>query len=350
MLDPTDILEIISKLSDRHVLKGAPAGYATGFAEAVLRVYPAKDLKKILQDKFFIPNDTAFNLDTYCQSASELSIQNHLVLDQRLQKVAIEKQVNPPKDVDAYYEIGSTRVSLEVKCAVEQSPPESALIYKTAGRVPGHVKSFDNLKEVVGERDPDKKVFQGKNKDNTMKDFLLSAHSKFSSKPGFEDLNILFVACGDYFNVQEWWFYLFLNNGLFTKNSFYPPSEFGRVDLVILSNLKYCHAVARASHNWRLDDVFLLPALNPNRRKSALSATMFEGINIFSHHLKSYSEYVPRDDDPDANREIALLVKVNSYVVDGLAYGDRERYFPTIDFESPSLKEGSPNRAPRDFS
>lgn len=61
---PTRILEAISKLSDRHILKNAPESYRRGFAEAAVRVYLAKDRAKLLQDKFFIPNDAGFNQDT----------------------------------------------------------------------------------------------------------------------------------------------------------------------------------------------------------------------------------------------------------------------------------------------
>jgi hypothetical protein len=60
MQTTTEILIAISNLSDRHVLKGAPECYRQSFAEAAMRVYPANKRAKILQDKFFVPNDVAF--------------------------------------------------------------------------------------------------------------------------------------------------------------------------------------------------------------------------------------------------------------------------------------------------
>lgn len=325
---PTRILEAVSKLSDRHILKNAPESYQRGFAEAAVRVYPAKGLAKMLQEKFFIPKDAAFKPDTYFQSAAELSVQNHLMREQRAKNVAIEKQVNPPKDVDAYYEVGATKVSVEVKCAVEAQTPVNALTLKTAGRVPNHLQTFSDLKNKIESAHPTQSVQLGKNKDNTLKDFLVSAQGKFNPQSGCDDLNILLVACGYYFNLQEWWFYMFENDGLFTANSFHPPSAFSLVDVVVLTNLKYCHAHAQAFHDWTLKDVFFLPFLNPRRRTTALSESIVRGLGIFNHHLKRFNEFTPTSNDPQVPDYILNAVKVNSYVAEKLEAAERDRYFP----------------------
>lgn len=325
---PTRILEAISKLSDRHILKNAPESYQRGFAEAAVRVYPAKDWAKMFQEKFFIPNDAAFNPDTYFQSAAELSVQNHLMQERRAGNVAIEKQVNPPKDVDAYYEVGATKVSVEVKCAVEAQTPASALTIKTAGRVPNHLETFRDLKNKIESAHPAQSVQLGKNKDNTLKDFLVSAQGKFNPQSGCDDLNILLVAGGYYFNLQEWWFYMFENDGLFTANSFHPPEAFNLVDVVVLTNLKYCHATAQQFHDWTLKDVFILPILNPRRRTTALSESIVRGLGIFNHHLKRFNEFTPTSDDPQVPDYILNAIKVNSYVAEKLEAAERDRYFP----------------------
>ncbi len=261
--------------------------------------------------------------------------------EDRVNNVVIEKQVNPPRDVDIYYEVNRTRVSLEVKSAIEKAATPDVLTLVMAGRNPNHLESFNTLNSQLKAVNPDVSLELGKNKDNTLKDFLVSAHSKFSPASNVDDLNILFVACDDYFNVQAWYFYLWLNEGLFTNRTFYPFSEYSLVDVVILSSLKYCHAHAQVTHDWTLNDVFLLPIVNPFRRKTSLPATILNGLGIFDHHLEEFLNYVPRDDDPGASRECAMLVKVNSYVVDGMARGERERYFPTMKFSSDSLSTSS---------
>lgn len=328
MNTPADILAAIAGLSDKHTLKNAPESYRLGFAEAAVRVYPAHQRAKLLQDKFFIPNDAAFRLDPFLQSASELTVQNHLMQEQPAKNTAIEKQVNPPKDVDVYYEVGATKVSLEVKCAVEAQAAADSLVIKMAGRVPNHQESFNDLKGQLESLNPTTTVELGKNKDNTLKDFLVSAHAKFNAQSGCDDLNVLLVACGYYFNLQEWYFYMFENDGLFTPKSFHPPVEFALVDMVMLTNLKYCHTTARQFHDWTLKNVFILPFLNPRRRATALSESIVRGLEVFNHHLRRYNEFTPTSDDPNVPDFILENVKVNAYVAEHMSETERQRYFP----------------------
>lgn len=335
MTSESDILSALQGLPEGHPLRDAPAGYKSGFAAAAARVYPTSDLESILQQKFGFGRSKPMDEDTFLQSACELTVQNHAALSGEAGNVEIEKQMNPPKDVDAYFEVNHTKVSIEVKCAVEPPPPEAQVILRIAGRVPNHEESFAQLSERMSAA----RVTLGKakNKDNTLKDFLLSANSKFSPNSDNDHLNILFVGCEDYFNIQHWYFYLFENEGLFTRESFHPTGEFALVDLVILSNLKYCHTLLRDTHDWSLDQVFILPIINPFSRKGVVSGTILDGLSIFDHHLHSFNSYTPSPDDPGAPQQLAKRVKVSSYVVDGMGSGKREFYFPTMEFEAPSI-------------
>jgi len=316
-----EVRHLISRLSQKHILAGAPESYARGFATAASNVYSAKEIESVLQRKFFIPDDSRFDLDSYQQSAAELSVQNHLVLERRAKNFERDKRVNPPKDVDAYYEVGATRVSLEVKCPVEVEPPEDPYVVTMGGRVSGYLEKFNRLKGVM-ESNPENSVDLAKNKDNTLKDFLVSAHDKFSVSSGVDDLNILFIACGDCASIQDWYFYLYGNSGLFTGDPFHPsPQDYGLVDVVALSSLRYCHAHAQGFHDWTLRDVFLLPCVNPHRRSSAVSESFVSGLNIFDHHLKRFNAFTPES-------EAGQSLKVLHYVVEKLAGQERARYFP----------------------
>ncbi len=323
-----DILTAISALSDKHILAKAPSVYAEGFAKAAVAVYPNKELSRILQEKFFFRSASTFDADAYFQSAAELSVQNHVRLDLRTKNVAIEKQVHPPKDVDAYYEITTTRVALEVKCPVELQPSKESLILKTAGRVPHHMKTFTDLKGIIESPRSDKRLELAKNKDNTMKDFLVSANEKFSPVAGVDDLNVLFVACGGCGNVQEWWHYLYGGEGLFTAESFHPPAEYRLVDVVLLSNLKYLHSDARDVHDWTLQNAFLLPCVNPHGRTSAVSDSIQSGLSVFNHHMARFAKYTPEPVSINTPDYIMDQVKVNHYVARHLEESERARYFP----------------------
>jgi hypothetical protein len=167
MKSADDILAAISKLSDNHFLKNGPENYKQGFAEAAISAYPPNDIERILQSRFFIPDDSQFDSNRYYESASELSVQNHLRKIPSTKSLAIDKQVNPPKDVDAYYEVGTVRVSLEVKCPCERMSEPNTLIFKTAGRVPEYKEQFKRFREGIIEGDSTKEVILGKNKDMT---------------------------------------------------------------------------------------------------------------------------------------------------------------------------------------
>jgi len=321
-----DVMSAIDILSDKHLLKSSPENYKRGFAAAALAVYPSDRIAKTLQDKFFIPNDAGYDQDTFLASAVELSVQNHLKRIHTITNFAIDKKVNPPKDVDCYYEVGCIRVSLEIKTPREDALPNGALVLKAAGRVPNHRDEFSRFSDGITQAHPEKEVILGHNKDNTSKDFLTSAHNKFSKRSDADDCNILLIGCGDYFNISEWYMHFKQNEGLFTNTSFWPVTDFELVDLVILSNLKYYHENARQYHDWTLTNVFLLPLLNPKRRNSSNIETLTAGLSVFEHHMSSFDKYKASCEGiPD---HIMAAIKVNSYVGEHLTESERKRFFP----------------------
>jgi hypothetical protein len=240
----------------------------------------------------------------------------------------IDKKVYPPKDVDAYYEVEAVRVSLEVKCPREKANDPNALVIKMAGRVPGYENEFNKLRTGIIEAHPTKDVVLGQNKDNTFKDFLTLSHQKFSPNSGVDDCNILFVACGYHFNINEWRMHLLQHQGLFTGQSFYPAEEFQLVDVVILSNLKYFHTDARQYHDWTLKNVFMLPIVNLHGRKGATNESLLKGLGVFDHHLKQFSRYDPVKDSNGIPEYVMDMIKVGVYVEEHLAKTERLRFFP----------------------
>jgi hypothetical protein len=328
-----DILAAVSLLSDKHRLKNAPKAYVQNFAEAAVRVYTQKDLAEILQTKFLIPADGKFNAETYFKSAAELSVQNHLKLNEHASKVAIEKEVNPPKNknVEVYYEVGATCVSLEVKCPDESQPSPDAFVFQNVGRVSDRLENsekFRGLKSIIDNPEKGQKLEFAKNSDNKLKDYLVDANDKFSPNAGVDDLNVLLVACGNCSSIQEWWNYLYASDGLFTAESFYPTPEYRLVDVVLLSNLKYLHSEAYEFHDWTLQNAFLLPCVNPHRRASALSDSIHAGLSVFNHHLTRFLKYSPEPINSRVPDYIMEQVKVRHYVVKHLEESERTRHFP----------------------
>jgi len=328
---PPGVSWIIKQLTGTHCLRTAPESYIQSFIEAVQFVYPGQQVGNVLQRKFFIPDDSKFTLDKFLQSAAELSVQNHLKRTAVVQNFAIEKKVNPPKDVDAYYEIGATRVSLEVKCPEEQLPSADSFVVKSAGRVRNFSATADILHRVFKDSKAGHRLETAKNKDNTLRDFLVSGNSKFYPQSGVDDLNILLVACGNEGNIQDWWHYLHGGNGLFTGSSFHPSEDFSLVDVVLLTNLKYFHSQARDFHDWSMNDVFILPCRNPHGRNSLTSESLVNGLSAFNHHLSRFAKCQPkwnRNDRKALDPDIFGILKVAHYIVDELSPAERMRYFP----------------------
>ncbi len=322
------IHEFISRLSERHILKKSPQPYVDQFISAALNVYTGSKLAKALQHKFFIPDDSAYSDDAFFQSASELSVSNH-IKQASISGFDIEKRLNPTnlKNVDSYFELGAFKVAVEVKSPVEANQAISGdFIFKTAGRVPNHHQKYEELSPFLARASPTKRVILGKNKDCTSKDFLLLANEKFDPASGVDHLNILFVACGYIDSISDWYMHLFASEGLFTASPFHPPADFRNVDVVVLSNLKYCHEHCRDFHDWTLRDVLLLPCLNTHARPSMARHTVLTGLSIFDHHLKEFVAF--ESDKTEVPRGAFEALKVLHYVRGYLDTPRRDRYFP----------------------
>ncbi len=358
ILDSHQIHEIIRGLSPEHILRKSPQGYVDDFVKAALDVYIPDLLQKNLQHKFFIPDETNYSDEAYYRCASELSVSYYLKQKAKaglLTNFELEKRLNfnpndnPPnlKDVDNFFHAGPTKVSLEVKCPQEdkQAPFPGTITLKSAGRLP-EPKQIDHLRDEL-ESHPTgasgTKFAKGKNPDLRMKDCLESANGKFNFKSGVDDLNVLFLSCGRYDKMNEWYNCLNGTQGLFTGHSFAPEARCPKVDLVIISNLRYRHEYARAYPAWTLDDILLLPVVNPHRRSNCTTEATKEGLSVFNHYLKAFASFEPSgliwSEHSETKADIQKTLKVNYFVMEYLKPGEFSRFFPTIDrakaFEPP---------------
>ena len=115
------------------------------------------------------------------------------------------------------------------------------------------------------------------------------------------------------------------------------PQRLGvkKVDLVILSNLKYRHEEARAYPAWSLDDVLLLPIVNPHGRPNRTSDAIEEGLSVFPHYQKEFARFHGREVVWDKQSESLVSfekqIKVSCFVMEYLTPAEFARFFPTID-------------------
>jgi hypothetical protein len=260
-----EIESIVNTASSNHILGYSTPEYSDGFIEAFRRVYSAEKWRRVLQHKFFLPDESKYSDERFFAHACELSIANHITL-QTVRDFDTEKNVNPTNgtNIDVFFRRGAT-VSIEVKCPVQPrpdiptNPKKDVMLLKTAGRICDYKSEISNLISSIGSSGAMTAV-SAKNKDATLKTCLIEANEKFNPQSSVNDLNILFVANGDWADMADYYTYLYGINELFTAQPFYPADEFRQVDVVILSSLRYRHEHVRQCDDWTLGNVFILPS------------------------------------------------------------------------------------------
>jgi len=336
---------IVGAASASHALSLGGCGYAEGFIPAFCGVYPQPRWASTLQEKFFLPDETAFSNQKFFQNASELTIANH-IRRQPVSDFTVEKRVNPTnkRNVDVWCRLRSMEIAIEVKCPVEpptelsgqEASGDIVMLVKSAGRIPDHQSQLGGFKQSVeaGGAGP---VIIGKNTDLALKDALVSAHTKFLPSSSVDNLNVLFLSAGYVGDLNERYMNLYGTEGFFTNAPLYPAPEFRLVDVIILSNLRYWHQQSAVTHDWTLRDVFLLPLVNRHHRHSLMTDTLDVGLSLFDHHMRRFNGFIDTaaDDFPSCVREPFRLLH---YINDDLSEAELKRYFP---IQSPPLGRGA---------
>ena len=176
-------------------------------------------------------------------------------------------RLNPDnkKNVECQFEDSNFRYNVEVKCpdfnARESATNQNAFKFSSVGRIPNYQDDVSEFAALLNEAqqksgDEVKPFASVKNMDNNLKDFLYSAHDKFSPTSSEGEVNVLLIGCGDAMDIQSWHYYLYAEKGVFTPQSFANIEKYRRVDLVILTNLYHRHHQyfhkERLSSFWKL--------------------------------------------------------------------------------------------------
>lgn len=190
-------------------------------------------------------------------------------------------------------------INVEAKCPrldnlIPFSNSEKTLVFDTYGRHPDYKELYLDLKRTIEERNSNVSVLKEKHKDNTLKDFLESAHSKFPDAIDDKTINILVVSLDNYFTINKWFSYLFGHQGLFLELPFTSPSNYSRVDAVIFSNLQFRHRRNTDINNsaWDFNDSFTLFFSNGHRQRLKEAAFKFA-----LQHIKNHTEEMKRYQD-----------------------------------------------------
>jgi hypothetical protein len=255
------------------------------------------------------------------QAVCELVICSHLASVYK-DTFKYELKVNPPKNVDCSFTEDGIQFNIEIKCSDfsknNQIDKEDAFKIGFLGRNPDVDKVFNDLAGLFQDHADGKILLKEQHMDNKLKDYLLSAHSKFSQEPRTDHLNILAIGCDTPVDMQKWYGYMYGHQGLFTQESFWPKNNYDLVDIVFLTNLYHRHysykSKDKVTNHWFLDKSFNLVASNPFRSKDKKDA-----ILRFSEIMPNYSnelmEYKPLGDVEDF---VKNSIKIPTFVGDEL--------------------------------
>lgn len=283
-----------------------PGVYREGLQIALNKVSPylnQQQVAALIGEKLMLENEGA-QQERYIQAASELTVCAWFAF--RAPKTFIyEPKLKPPKDVDCAFKIEDMQFNIEVKCANYESQREiysnSDLRMSAFGRLDQFFETVDEFKSLLGAGSEPSRLEHTKHMDLKLKDYLLSAQSKFAEHVNLNHLNVLVVCVDDQMDMNQWVGYLYGPRGLFTTESFEPPENYNKVDLVVLTNLYHRHYQPlqknKISQHWNMGEAFNVLIRNP------ISSKPDRVFDYFSHYLPNETnaliDHVAEGDSPD---------------------------------------------------
>ncbi|MDT4332174.1 hypothetical protein ACQE3E_20495 [Methylomonas sp. MED-D] len=271
-----------------------------------------REMEDLIKNKLQLFS-SSLNEPQYLQSACELVICSYLA---KLYKNAFkyELQVNPPKDVDCSFTESGIQFNVEIKCAdfskSNRINEEDGYKIGFLGRNPDVDAVFNDLAGAFQAIPDGKPLIKQQHMDNKLKDYLQSAHGKFSQQLREDHLNVLAICCDTPLDIQKWFGYMYENQGLFTNDSFYEKENYNLVDIVFITNLYHRHYLYRSkdkiSNHWLLDKSFNLVFSNPHRLLDKKSSILrfCDIMPNYSHELCKYQ--VPGDAEDYVKNSIRI--------------------------------------------
>lgn len=224
------------------------------------------------------------NFEKYSQTMSELIVLYHIYRYYD-HSVNYEPRYNGNYNPECSFSYGKYTINVEVKC------PDYAK------RI--NVENRNTLKiDLIGQRLPDKQILEDiistvkPNIINTpyddieakelmdlkLKDFLVHSNKKFPEGENY--FNILVISLEIVSDLDEWYMYLFGNNGVFSGNSFIDKSLYSNVDAVILSSIKgnLNPLLNIKANKWYLENAHNYIFINPEKEHSSKGTFFFDNV------------------------------------------------------------------------
>ena len=328
-----DISEIPENLVKYHYLSIALSEmpfYYEGFLQSINNIksfLSNKQFTDLMKNKLFLTRKKEFIEEQYIQAACELTVNSYFA-NKYPKSFQYEYKVNKNsnKDVDLFFQDKIYKYNIEVKCPSfndkKSYKKEGSIEVITPIRSKNKYMLYDTIetlkKQVKYNTCGQNMLIHQKNMDNNLKDFLISAHKKFDSNIIANSLNILVVCCDDDLDIQNWYNYLFSNQGLFTQNSFTKPEEYSNVDIIVLTSLFHnhfkFHRKGSLENHWKMDKSFNLIYNKPN-----LPCEKKDAFYHFMEILPNYNKEISEFKRPAKRKKIEFeMLFIHSFSVDYL--------------------------------
>lgn len=235
----------------------------------------------------------------YLQTVSELTVLYYILRNYSIQ-FEYEPKYNGNYNPECSFFLADKIINVEVKCPdmvkrmnIEQ---HTTLKLVLSERIPDFENVVGDLKKIIEPILPNTQ-YTGleviPRMDNKLKDFLESSQKKFPA--GNEYFNILVITLDILPDVDEWYNYIFDNNGVFTDKS-YIESNYNNVDSILLTTPVCGHrnwSNHTAENIWELEQTLSLLLLDPRKEHTDKGKFYItKGISIFGNHTYDFFKYL----------------------------------------------------------
>ncbi len=187
---------------------------------------------------------------------------------------------------------------------INQEKRESVKVF-FAERCEKHEEILESISKRLN-KDENISVENLRRMDNKLKDYLCSAQKKFPSSG--RNFNVLVVALELMEDLDEWYLYLFGQQGAFTEHSFIEE-KYDNVDAVLLCNsVTGLHNWEKYSEQdidvWDLENNLCFLLLDPRKEKTDKGKYYFEkGMFLFGELTSSFLMYLDNEMDKDMSKK-----------------------------------------------
>lgn len=236
----------------------------------------SEDYKKTLSEQdyeMFLDKshlDCEISMAQYLQFASEVTVVDYII--RNYSGFKNEPKYNGKKNPECSFEYEGRTINIEVKCPdlfkrIEQENSEGIKIF--AGERFRDKNDYIKCKEFIESNIRGGQSIQNIDRlDNKQKSYLVDAHQKFPVSNS-SNFNILVIALDIIQDMDEWYSYLFGENGAFTDRT-YITEDYSDVDAVMITNVQHGHMADDVNLNincWQLENYASLLFLDPRKEK-----------------------------------------------------------------------------------